>query len=144
MRAGTPRRSSIFRCMKIATFRANICGGSIFRMTVGAMPFLMPMMLQVGFGMSAFNSGLITFAGGLGSFFNKMSTGPILRRFGYRTTFIVNCLISAIFFARLRALHPSTPVLLMFGAAGGRRLFPFAAIHRAQFAGLCRHRVGRR
>jgi EmrB/QacA subfamily drug resistance transporter len=125
--------------MRIATFRANISGGSIFRVTVGAMPFLMPMMLQVGFGMSAFNSGLITFAGGLGSFFNKMSTGPILRRFGYRTTFIVNCLISAGFFALCALFTESTPVLLMFAilAIGGFfRSLQFTALNSLAFADI--------
>jgi EmrB/QacA subfamily drug resistance transporter len=125
--------------MKIATFRANISGGSIFRVTVGAMPFLMPMMLQVGFGMSAFNSGLITFAGGLGSFFNKMSTGPILRRFGYRTTFIVNCLISAGFFAVCALFTESTPVLLMFAlltVGGFFRSLQFTALNSLAFADI--------
>ncbi|HUK60274.1 MAG TPA: MFS transporter [Stellaceae bacterium] len=125
--------------MRIATFRANITGGSIFRVTVGAMPFLMPMMLQVGFGMSAFNSGLITFAGGLGSFFNKMSTGPILRRFGYRTTFVVNCLISAGFFALCALFTQSTPVLLMFAilAVGGFfRSLQFTALNSLAFVDI--------
>ncbi len=125
--------------MRIATFRANISGGSIFRVTVGAMPFLMPMMLQVGFGMSAFNSGLITFAGGLGSFFNKMSTGPILRRFGYRTTFIVNGLISAAFFALCALFTEATPVLVMFAilAVGGFfRSLQFTALNSLAFADI--------
>jgi len=125
--------------MRIATFRTNIWGGSIFRLTAGAMPFLMPMMLQVGFGMSAFNSGLITFASGLGSFFNKMSTGPILRQFGYRTTFIVNCAIAASFIAVCALFSASTPALLMFGllAVGGFfRSLQFTALNSLAFADI--------
>jgi EmrB/QacA subfamily drug resistance transporter len=107
--------------MRVPTFAANITGGSLFRVTAGCMPFLMPMMLQVGFGMSAFNSGLVTFAGGLGSLFNKMSTGPILRRFGYRNVFIVNAAIAAGFIALSALFTAATPVLLMFAvlAIGG-------------------------
>ncbi len=125
--------------LKIATFRANTTGGSVFRLTAGSMPFLMPMMLQVGFGMSAFNSGLITFAGGLGSFFNKMSTGPILRRFGYRTTFVVNCAIAASFIAVCAFFNASTPVLVMFAvlAIGGFfRSLQFTALNSLAFVDI--------
>jgi MFS family permease len=123
----------------ISTFRANIWGGSVFRLTAGAMPFLMPMMLQVGFGMSAFDSGLVTFASGLGSFFNKMSTGPILRRFGYRTTFIVNCMIAAAFIAVCALFRASTPALVMFSAlavGGFFRSLQFTALNSLAFADI--------
>ncbi len=62
--------------LRVPTFAVSVSGGGIFRMTAGAMPFLLPLMLQVGFGMTAFGSGLITLASGIGSLFNKMSTGP--------------------------------------------------------------------
>ena len=103
------------------------------------MPFLMPMMLQVGFGMSAFASGLITFAGGLGSFFNKMSTGPILRRFGYRTVFIVNCAIAAGSIALCALFTAATPMVLMFAvlAIGGFfRSLQFTALNSMVFADI--------
>jgi EmrB/QacA subfamily drug resistance transporter len=123
--------------LRIPTFRANMTGGSIFRMTVGAMPFIMPMMLQVGFGMSAFNSGLITFAGGLGSFFNKMSTGPILRRFGYRAVFVVNAAIASAFIAVCALFTAATPVVVMFAllAVGGYfRSLQFTALNSMVYA----------
>jgi EmrB/QacA subfamily drug resistance transporter len=123
--------------MKIDTFRANMTGGSIFRLTAGAMPFLTPMLLQVGFGYSAFDSGLVTFAGGLGSFFNKMSTGPILRRFGYRNTFMWNAAIAAVFIALCAFFTASTPITVMFGvlAIGGYfRSLQFTALNSLAFA----------
>jgi EmrB/QacA subfamily drug resistance transporter len=123
--------------MKIETFRANMTGGSIFRLTAGAMPFLTPMLLQVGFGYSAFDSGLVTFAGGLGSFFNKMSTGPILRRFGYRNTFMVNAAIAAVFIALCAFFTASTPITLMFailGIGGYFRSLQFTALNSLAFA----------
>ena len=125
--------------MRIATFRANITGGSVFRLTAGTMPFLMPMMLQVGFGMSAFNSGLVTFASGLGSFFNKMSTGPVLRRFGYRTVFVFNAAIASGFIALCAFFTASTPVTVMFGvlAIGGFfRSLQFTALNSMVFADI--------
>jgi EmrB/QacA subfamily drug resistance transporter len=125
--------------LSIATFRANLTGGSLFRVTAGSMPFLMPMMMQVGFGMSAFNSGLVTFAGGLGSFLNKMSTGPILRRWGYRTVFVVNAALAAIFIGMCGFFTASTPVTVMFGvlAVGGFfRSLQFTALNSLAYVDI--------
>ena len=49
----TPIRSSISGCCSIDTFRAGVIGGSLFRIGVGAVPFLLPLMLQLGFGLDA-------------------------------------------------------------------------------------------
>jgi MFS family permease len=103
------------------------------------MPFILPMMLQVGFGMSAFSSGLVTFAGGLGSFFNKMSTGPILRRFGYRNTFVVNAAIASAFIAACALFTASTSVAIMFAilAIGGYfRSLQFTALNSMVYADI--------
>jgi EmrB/QacA subfamily drug resistance transporter len=123
--------------LRVPTFAVSVSGGGIFRMTAGAMPFLMPLMLQVGFGMSAFASGLITLASGIGSLFNKMSTGPILRRFGYRTVFMVNAAIAAAFIGICAVFTPATPALVMFGlllVGGYFRSLQFTALNSLAFA----------
>ena len=123
--------------LRVPTFSVSVTGGGIFRMTAGAMPFLMPLMLQIGFGMSAFASGLITLASGIGSLFNKMSTGPILRRFGYRAVFMVNAAIAAAFIGMCAFFTPSTPVLVMFGlllVGGYFRSLQFTALNSLAFA----------
>jgi MFS family permease len=87
--------------------------------------------------MSAFASGMITFAGGIGSLFNKMSTGPILRRFGYRTVFIVNALIAAGFIGLCALFRPSTPALVMFTVlliGGFFRSLQFTALNSLAYA----------
>jgi EmrB/QacA subfamily drug resistance transporter len=127
------------KLFRIPTFTCNIVGGSIFRMTQGAMPFLGPLMLQVGFGMTAFASGLITFAGAAGSFFMKMSTGPILRRFGYRTTFVFNAIISATFFGSCALFTPGTPALVMMALlliGGFFRSLQFTALNSLTYADI--------
>ena len=48
--------------LRLPTFRASVVGGFLFRIGIGAMPFLLPLLLQVGFGLTPFQSGLITFA----------------------------------------------------------------------------------
>ena len=58
---------------RVRTFRASVVGGFVFRMGIGALPFLTPLMLQLGFGLSPFNSGMITFAGAAGAITMKIT-----------------------------------------------------------------------
>ena len=53
-------------------------GGFLFRVGVGATPFLLPLLLQTGFGLSAFRSGLLTFVAGVGALVMKTLAAPIL------------------------------------------------------------------
>src|SRR5579864_13811 len=65
---------------KLPTFRASIFGGFMFRLGIGALPFLLPLLLQLGFGLTPFQSGLITFTGALGAIFMKAAAASVLRR----------------------------------------------------------------
>src|SRR5216683_592744 len=65
------------RLLSIPTFAGAIIGGSIFRIGVGALPFLLPLMLQLGFGLSPFASGLLTFASAAGALTMKFTAAPI-------------------------------------------------------------------
>src|SRR6202166_4708887 len=87
---------SLFR---LPTSVASVVGGSIFRLGLGALPFLLPLMLQIGFGMTPFQSGMITFATALGAMGMKWATATILRRFGFRNILVINSVISAAFLA---------------------------------------------
>ena len=58
---------------RVRTFRASVVGGFVFRMGIGALPFLTPLMLQLGFGLSPFASGMITFAGAAGAITMKIT-----------------------------------------------------------------------
>src|SRR5277367_6030124 len=85
--------------LKLPTFRVSIYGGFLFRLGIGALPFLLPLLLQIGFHLTPFQSGLITFTSALGSMFMKAAVASVLRRFGYRNVLLYNCLISAAFLA---------------------------------------------
>src|SRR5215475_3335460 len=76
--------------LRIATFRASVTGGSMFRIGIGALPFLLPMLLQIGFHRTAFESGMLTFAAALGAMGMKTTAARILRRFGFRRVLIAN------------------------------------------------------
>lgn len=80
----------------ITTFRAGIGAGAVFRAGAGALVYLLPVLLQVVFGMSAFVSGILTFATAAGSMSMKLTARPILKRFGFRTAMIGNGLISTL------------------------------------------------
>jgi EmrB/QacA subfamily drug resistance transporter len=102
---------SVFR---IATFRASIYGGSLFRAGAGTLVFLLPLLLQVVFGLSAFASGCITFATAAGSMSMKLTARPIIRRFGFRNVIIVDSIISAASIAMCAFFTAATPVVLIF------------------------------
>jgi EmrB/QacA subfamily drug resistance transporter len=95
--------------LKIKTFAITVSGGSLFRIAISVSPFLLPLMFQVGFGLSAFQSGLLMlglFAGNLGM---KTVTTPMLKRFGFRNILIVNGILTAFLILACAALSPQTP-----------------------------------
>ena len=81
--------------LRIPTFASSVIAGSLFRIAVGAMPFLLPLMLQLSFGYSPLQSGLVTFASAAGALAMKPAAQPLLRRFGFRTVLIVNGVLAA-------------------------------------------------
>jgi MFS family permease len=99
-----------FRLMRIPTFGASVLGGSLTRIAGGGLPFLLPMLMQVGFGMSAAQSGTITFMTAVGSLLMKGVAGPALRRFGFRSVLMGNALIGSFFVALCAAFRPDWPL----------------------------------
>jgi EmrB/QacA subfamily drug resistance transporter len=134
---------SLFR---IPTFFASVCGGFIFRLGLGALPFLLPLMLQIGFGMTPFQSGMITFATALGAMGMKWATANILRRFGFRNILVVNSIISAAFLAVCAGFTSTTPVgvmMLLLFVGGFFRSLQFTSINTIAYADVEPRRVGR-
>src|SRR5438067_1075638 len=107
--------------MRIPTYQVTTIGGLLFRIGMGALPFLMPLMLQVGFGLDALSSGLITFASAVGAMSNKALVVPIIRSLGFRRVLIGNTVISAGFLFCYSFFQPSTPhyVIFVMLLAGG-------------------------
>ncbi|HYM71623.1 MAG TPA: MFS transporter [Stellaceae bacterium] len=107
--------------LRIPTYAAATIGGFLFRMGLAALPFLLPLMLQIGFGLSALSSGLLTFASAVGAMTMKITVTPIIRAFGFRTVLCGNAVISAGFLFGYAFFRPSTPHLVIFLAllAGG-------------------------
>ena len=99
-----------FRLMAIPTFALSVLGGGLSRIAAGAIPFLLPMMLQLGFGWSALASGLVTFASSAGSMLMRVGAKPVLRRWGFRNVMVWNGLVASVFLAGIAALRPDWPL----------------------------------
>ncbi len=130
----------------LPTFRNSVVGGFIFRIGVGATPFLLPLMLQLGFNMTPFQSGLITFSVALGSMSMKAAVTTILRRWGFRKTLIVNALISSALIGACAAFTPNTPAVVMMAVlitGGFFRSLQFTSINTISYADIDRPHMSR-
>jgi MFS family permease len=129
---------------KLPTFRASVVGGLFFRMGIGALPFLLPLMLQFGFGYTALESGLTTFVAAIGAITMKIASAPILRRLGFKFVLIGNAIISGIFLAAIGLFMPSTPEALMIAVllmGGFFRSLQFTALNAIAYAQVERPRM---
>lgn len=125
--------------LHIASFRISLLGGLLFRVAVGALPFLLPLMLQVGFGLTAFASGLLTFAAAVGAVTMKLTAGPILRRYGFRQVLCVNALISSAMMAAIAGFSAHTPHALIVAVlllGGFFRSLQFTSLNTLGFADI--------
>jgi MFS family permease len=130
--------------MRIPTFASSVIAGSLFRIAVGAMPFLLPLMLQLGFGDSAVQSGLITFTAAAGALLMKPAAQPVLRRFGFRWTLVVNGILASAFIAICATFKPSWPSLVLDAvllAGGFFRSLQFTAFNTIAYGDIPRPKM---
>ncbi|MBV8376133.1 MAG: MFS transporter, partial [Verrucomicrobia bacterium] len=123
--------------LRFPTFRAGVTGGSLFRIGVGAMPLLLPLQLQLGFGMTPLHSGLVTFVTAIGAIGMKTATGRILKRFGFRTVLMFNAIISGAMIASPAFFTKATPIgvmLTVLFVGGFFRSLQFTCINAISFA----------
>ena len=142
----TPAPVLDFSLARIPTFRANVIGGSLFRLGIGALSFLLPLMLQLGFDYTPLQSGLVTFTAAVGAFAMKGFAARIIRRFGFRHILIVNGLLASAFTAACAAFTPATPffamiVVLLIG--GFFRSLQFTATNTIAYADVDTRRMSR-
>jgi EmrB/QacA subfamily drug resistance transporter len=133
----TPRPLIDLSLFRVPTFRAGVVGGAFFRIGQGATPFLLPLMLQVGFGLTPFRSGLLTFASAVGALFMKTVATRILRRWGFRTVLLVNAIVASSMFAAygmFRADTPHTAVLAVLLVGGCLRSLQFTSLGAISYA----------
>jgi EmrB/QacA subfamily drug resistance transporter len=130
--------------MQVHSFRLSVIAGSLTRISQGAQPLLLPLMFQLGFGMSAASSGTITVAGALGSLMMKGIAPRLLRHFGFRRCLIFNGIAASTGYAICGFFRPGWPVLLIFAilfACGTFMSFQFTALNTIAYAEIPRERM---
>jgi EmrB/QacA subfamily drug resistance transporter len=100
--------------LRMPSFGFVMGGGTVYRIGAQVVPFLLPLKLQIVFGLSASSSGLITFATAIGAFAMKPLVRPTLKRFGFRSALAVNGVASAVFVAVCALFTPAWPLAAIF------------------------------
>jgi EmrB/QacA subfamily drug resistance transporter len=130
--------------LKLPTFAVTMFGGSLFRMAIGAVPFLLPLMFQVGFGLDAFHAGVLMIAVFAGNLAMKTRTTAILRRFGYRPVLVTNGFLNVAALGACALFTPATPVwmiaLILF-IGGMTRSMQFTALNTIAFVDVPQERM---
>ena len=125
--------------LKIKTFAITLQGGSLFRIAISVSPFLLPLMFQVGFGVNAFQSGLLMLGLFTGNLVMKSVVTPILRRWGFRTVLTTNGILHAALMACCALLFPRTAtivILFVLFLNGLSRSMQFTAVGTLAFADI--------
>lgn len=133
-----------FTLLRTPTFAVAIYAGTLFRIGIGAIPYLLPMMLQLTFDRSPAQSGLITFASSLGALVMKPAATRALRRFGFRDTLLYNAIISAGLLGLCAAFNPEWPILPIYViliAGGFFRSLQFTSYNALAYADITRNRM---
>lgn len=125
------------RLLRVPTFRAAVFGGFFFRIGLGAIPFLLPLLLQAGFNLTAYQSGLLTFVAAAGAIAMKTTAQPILNHFGFRRVLTFNALISSAFLAGNAFFAIDTPhwlIMCVLLVGGFFRSLEFTALNSIAYA----------
>ena len=126
-----------FALLRLPTMRASIIGGFFFRLGIGSLPFLLPLLMQIGFGLSPLRSGLVTFASAVGAMGMKTLAARIIKTFGFRNIMTINAVVSSVFLAACALFTIQTPLLLimiLLVVGGFFRSLQFTAINTLAYA----------
>ncbi|MFC0304063.1 MFS transporter [Rhizorhabdus histidinilytica] len=133
----TPEPIIDLSLLRIQTFRASTIGGLFSRMVLGATPFLLALLLQLGFGMSAFEVGLLTFNTALGAIVVKATAPVIIRTLGFRNILVGNAVLLAAVSAAYALFEAATPHRILIGAlffGGFLRSLQFTTLNSIAYA----------
>ncbi len=123
--------------LQVPTFRVTMYGGSLFRASISAVPFLLPLLFQVGFGMDPFHSGLLVLAVFVGNLTIKPATTPLIRWLGFRRLLLINGALNVCSLLACALLTPLTPVwaiMLILYLGGVFRSIQFTGVSTLAFA----------
>ncbi|HET6734309.1 MFS transporter [Mycobacterium sp.] len=125
------------KVLRVQTLRITVTAGSLYRMVITAVPFLLPLQFQLVFGWSPLASGLMATVLFVGNLTIKPVTTPLMRRFGIRNVLLVNGIASVGCFGLLALIQPGVPVAAMVAilyVSGALRSIGFTAYNSLAFA----------
>jgi EmrB/QacA subfamily drug resistance transporter len=127
------------KLLDIPTFSVSIEAGLFFRSTLAAIPFLMPLLFQLQFGMDPFAAGLMVLSIFIGNLAMKAVTSPILHRFGFKRVMIINGVLSILSIIACIFIDPNMPIPIIVAILflnGIFRSMQFTSINTIGFADL--------
>ena len=134
------------KLLRVDTLRISVGAGTFYRLSAGAIPFLLPLMLQIGFDLTPFQSGMVTCASALGALMMKFAATRLLKRFGYRQLLLVNGLVSCILMAANGLFTRETPLLAIFVilvTGGLSRSMQFTSLNSIAYADIANKDIAR-
>jgi EmrB/QacA subfamily drug resistance transporter len=127
------------KVLREQTLRITVTAGSLYRMVITAVPFLLPLQFQFVFGWTPLSAGLMVAALFLGNLTIKPATTPLMRRFGIRNVLLVNGIASVGCFGLLMLLRPGLSIVVMaviLYVSGALRSIGFTAYNSLAFSGI--------
>jgi EmrB/QacA subfamily drug resistance transporter len=134
------------RLLHVDTLRISILAGSFYRVAAGAVPFLLPLLLQIGFNLTPFESGIITCVSAAGALLMKLLAARALRTFGYRQLLIFNGIASCVFMGAIGLFRETTPLLVIYGVlllGGLARSMQFTSLNSIAYADIANKDIAR-
>ena len=134
---------SVFR---LPSFMTSTIGGTPMRMAMGATPFLLALLLQMGFGLSALEAGLITFTSAAGALLMKATARPIIAWFGFKNVLVFNTVITGVTFMSYGLFRATTPhvwIICTLLVGGFFRSLQFTALNAMAYADVDQPRMSR-
>jgi len=123
--------------LRIRTFAASIWGGGLFYLSTTSSVFLLALLLQLGFGFTAFQAGLMTLASAVGSLAMRFAFRPLLRPLGFRRLLIYNAVLTGAFLIGCGFFRVTTPYAVIAFAlliGGFSRSIQFTAVQSLGYA----------
>jgi EmrB/QacA subfamily drug resistance transporter len=139
-----PRPMLDFWAMQFRSFSVTILGGSLFRIATGAIPFVLPLMFQLGFGLNSAQSGTLVLSVFAGNLAMKSCTTAILRRIAFKKLIILNGCLNSLAILLCALLTPATPTVLigcLLFLSGMTRSMQFTAMSTLAFADVPKERM---
>ena len=141
----TAHPSLDLKLFRIPTFFNSVIGGAMFRIGTGATPFLLPLLLQLGFGLNPLHSGLLTCSTAFGAMFMKTLNIAILKRWGFGRVLSVNAVLGSLSVAVCALFTASTPhivIVLVLLISGCLRSLQLSSLTALSFADATRENMG--